>query len=125
MKRSAGVTVIAVVALLGSVLAMCFGVLTGVMAFVMPRPASAPGLPPTAMLVMGGAIYFLPGVWGLLSGIGLIRLKNWARISTIVFGALLILLGGFSAVMMRNKWSGGSSSVFSSELAAWSLARST
>ena len=100
MKRSAGVTVVAVVSLLGSVLALCFGVLTGVMAFVMPRPASAPGLPPTAMLVTAGVIYFLPGVWGLLSGIGLIRLKNWARISTIVFGSLLIMVGGFTGVMV-------------------------
>src|ERR1039457_4574880 len=31
----------------------------------------------------------------------------------------------FSAVMIRIKWSGGSSSVLSRELAAWSLARST
>jgi hypothetical protein len=98
MKRSAGVTVIAVVSLLGSVLALCLGVLTGVMAFVMPLPASPP--PPPAMLAAAGAVYFLPGVWGLVSGVGLIRLKNWARISTIVFGVLMILGGGFTAVMM-------------------------
>src|SRR5580765_202700 len=98
MKRSAGVTVIAVVSLLGSVLAMCFGVLSGAMAFLAPRRESGP--PPTALLVIAGAVYFLPGVWGLVSGIGLIKLKNWARISTIVFGVLLILAGGFTAVMV-------------------------
>jgi hypothetical protein len=97
MKRSAGVTVTAIVSLLGSALAVCFGILTGVLPFVMSQTASEP--PPTGLLVIAGAVYFLPGVWGLLSGIGLIRLKNWARISTIVFGALLILFGGFTAVM--------------------------
>jgi hypothetical protein len=105
MKRSAGVTTIAIVSLLGSALALCMGVLTGVMAFLIPRSTSP--APPAAALAVAGAFYFLPGVWGLLSGIGLIRLKNWARISAIVFGVLLLLAGAFTAVMTAIMWKAG------------------
>src|SRR5436190_21914152 len=97
MNRSAGVTAIAIVTLLGSALAVCVGVLTGVAAFMMPRSEPAP--PAAPLFAVAIVVYILPGIWGLLSGIGLLRLKNWARISTIVFGALLILFGGFSVVM--------------------------
>jgi hypothetical protein len=43
-------------------------------------------------------MYFLPSIWGIVTGIGLWRLKNWARISIIVFSILLILMSGFAAL---------------------------
>src|SRR5262252_7423540 len=97
MQRSAGVTALAIVALLGSALVICVGLLTGVAAFSIPR--SQPALSAAPVFAVAIVVYVLPGIWGLLSGIGLLRLKNWARISTIAFGALLILLGGFSVAM--------------------------
>jgi hypothetical protein len=39
-----------------------------------------------------------PAIWGLASGIGLIRAWRWARISMLLFGALLALLCAFPAV---------------------------
>lgn len=109
MRRSAGVTAIAVVSLLGSVLVMCLGVSSAAAVFLVPRSTSSPSspVPPAALLVVAGAFYFLPGVWGLVSGIGLIRLRNWARISTIVFGVLLILFGILTAVMMAIMFASG------------------
>lgn len=48
---------------------------------------------------MGAAfVYTLPAVWGVATSIGLFRLKNWARISMIVFSVLLVLMSGFGAL---------------------------
>ena len=97
MKRSVGVTVIAVLALLGSVLTLLMGILTAVFAVVAPLPTQrefpAPPVFFKVMLLAASLICVLPAVWGILTSIGLFRLKNWARISTIVFSVLLILMG--------------------------------
>ncbi len=96
MKRSLGVTVIAVFTLLGSLLALLMGILTAVFAVVAPLPAQRefPASPAffKAMLLAASLVYILPAVWGILTSIGLLRLKNWARVSTIVFSVLLILM---------------------------------
>jgi hypothetical protein len=39
--------------------------------------------------------YALPAVWGIVTAVGLLGLRNWARISTIVFSVLLIIFGAF------------------------------
>jgi hypothetical protein len=39
--------------------------------------------------------YLLPAAWGITTSIGLFRLRNWARISIIVFAALLAIFGLF------------------------------
>jgi len=104
MKRSAGVTVIVVLSMLGSVLTFAMGILMLVVMIVAPVSHSNqfPG-PPIffkMMLLFASLMYLLPAVWGIVTGIGLWRLKNWARISIIVFSVLLILTGGFSGLMM-------------------------
>ncbi len=38
-------------------------------------------------------------VWGIATSIGLFRLREWARISIIVFSVLLILMSGFCGLM--------------------------
>lgn len=96
MQRSAGVSTIAIVALMGSILILAAGLLTVGFALVMPqfppRP-DRPALHPAAFLLFGSLTYVLPGIWGVVSGIGLWRLRNWARISTIVFAILAGICG--------------------------------
>jgi hypothetical protein len=103
MKRSAGVTVIAVLALVGSAFTLLVGVGMLVAVAIVPAPESTefPGSPMLfrIILVFASLMYLLPAAWGIFTGIGLLRLKNWARISTIVFSVLLILMGGFTALM--------------------------
>jgi hypothetical protein len=103
MKRSAGVTTIVVLSLLGSVLTFAMGILTLVLMIMAPAPRSGqfPGSPVffKVMLLWASLMYLLPAVWGIVTGIGLWRLKNWARVSMIVFSVLLILMGGFSGLM--------------------------
>lgn len=103
MKRSAGVTVIAVLALVGSAFTLLVGVGMLVAVAIVPAPESTefPGSPMLfrIILVFASLMYLLPAARGIFTGIGLLRLKNWARISTIVFSVLLILMGGFTALM--------------------------
>jgi hypothetical protein len=105
MNRSAGVTANAVIALLGSVLTMALGALMFVaMVFALQSTPTAPPkdfpLPAVylkAFMMLMPLVYVLPAIWGICTGIGLLRLKNWARISIIVFGGLLAFFGVFGA----------------------------
>jgi hypothetical protein len=104
MKRSAGVTVIAMLALLGSAFIFAMGVLMLVVMSIGPDLHSnqLPGTSPVFMKTFFAAmslVYFLPAIWGLVTGIGLWRLKNWARLSTIVFSVLLLLGAGFGGLI--------------------------
>ncbi|MGD0507410.1 MAG: hypothetical protein ABSA27_06420 [Terriglobales bacterium] len=103
MQRSVGVTVIVILSLLGSAFTFAMGILMLVVMIMAPVSRSNP-LPasPTffkVMLLLASLVYLLPAVWGIVTGIGLWRLKNWARISIIVFSFLLILMGAFSGLM--------------------------
>jgi hypothetical protein len=104
MTRSTGVTVISILSLLGSLLTLAMGLLVlGVMVFVPSGHAQQfPGSPATFKVLMAAAslVYLLPAIWGIATAIGLWRLKNWARISIIVFSVLLILMGGFTGLIM-------------------------
>src|SRR5438270_8143645 len=74
------------------------------MAFAMivaTPPANDPRLPPmffTAMRVVLPLFYALPAVWGIVTAVGLLQLKNWARISAIVFSVLLMVFGAFGVL---------------------------
>lgn len=103
MKRSVGVTVIVILSMLGSVFTFAIGILMLVVMIVAPvsRSDQFPVSPVffKVMLVIASLLYLLPAVWGIVTGIGLWRLKNWARVSIIVFSVLLILIGGFSGLI--------------------------
>jgi len=102
MKRSAGVTVIAVLSLIGSGLTLLFAILMAALAALIPVPTTGEvPLPPAffrGILAGVSLMYGLLAVWGIASGVGLLKLKNWARISTIVFSLLLLIVGTFSAL---------------------------
>ena len=98
MNRSVGVTVIAILVLIGSALVLGMGalVLIGALAgSAGPAPNNFPGSPMffRTFILMIPLIYILPAIWGIVTGVGLLQLKNWARISIIVFSVLLLLVG--------------------------------
>jgi hypothetical protein len=103
MKRSVGVTVIAILSLIGSALMFVMGILLLVVMALAPasRSNSFPGSPMLfrIILVFAALAYMLPAIWGILTGIGLWRLKNWARLSIIVFAVLLSIMGGFTGLV--------------------------
>jgi hypothetical protein len=112
MKRSAGVTVIAILSLIGSAFALLMGVLialSGLLASA-SNPSEFPGSPVflKAMLVVIALFYALLAAWGIATAIGLFRLKKWARISIIIFSSLLSLMsacglvGGLAITFLPN-----------------------
>ncbi len=98
-NRSAGITVVAILALIGSALLLAIAGFMAIAMIAAPTPPqNDPRLPPgffNVFRVVLTLIYALPAVWGIVSAVGLLQLKNWARISTIVFS---ILLMGFGAL---------------------------
>lgn len=100
MKRSIGVTISAVVTVLGSVLTALFGVLI-LVSFNLSR-GGRPDMPPYASvagLAIAGLLLVL-AAWGVTTAIGLIRLRRWARVSILVFSVLMVLTFGSTAVVM-------------------------
>ena len=89
-QRSAAVMASGVIAILGS-LVTAIGILIGMMGLLLssryPNPMdSMPGLRATTAAIMG--IFFAVTIWGAFSGVGLIRLRNWARVSVLVWSGI-------------------------------------
>ena len=95
-NRSASVTVAAVVALLGSLfLLLCFTV--AFFAFLLVKlPGPTSEVSPfvrNAMLATQGFMMCL-SLFGFATSIGLIYLRNWARISILIWAGMLVFFGG-------------------------------
>src|ERR1700730_18663103 len=98
--RSGAVTAAAVVAILGSIL-LLLGAVFGLLGVVMMQNMPAnPGAeqPPELRYAgfIGVAFIAAGGIWGLASGIGLLRYRNWARISTLVWSGLAVAFCGLA-----------------------------
>ena len=95
---------IAVLALVGSSFTLLMGFLIAAVMVFVPLPAQPDmPVPPAALkgiMALSSLFYILPAIWGIASGIGLLRLRNWARVSAIVFAVLLILISAFSGLML-------------------------
>src|SRR5215471_18484574 len=101
-KPSAGITASAVVALLGSVIAILFGGLIGLSGLTVLTSSAAPppgqALPSIAVVAIMAAVEFGFGAWGIASAVGVLRLKNWARVCFLIFGGLLAFFSFCTAV---------------------------
>lgn len=100
MRRSASVTVVAVLSLLGSLLTLAMGLLMA-LALVITGKSNPALKEPIALVGALMGMFFLigPAIWGLATSIGLFKLKNWARLSILVFSVLLVLGGVCGAPM--------------------------
>jgi hypothetical protein len=87
MSRPVGVTASAIVAILGSILALLFAAGAVASLFI---ETTQPQPPNSAQLVIAGVamISALAGI-GIWTSIGLFRLRSWARTSTLVFAGFL------------------------------------
>jgi hypothetical protein len=97
-NRSAGITIIAILQIIGSALLLAMSAFMAFAMIMAAPPGNDPRLPPmffTAMRVVLPLFYALPAVWGIVTAIGLLQLKNWARISTIIISILLMVFGAF------------------------------
>ncbi len=95
-NRSVSVTFAAVVAILVSLfLLLCCSL--AFLAFLLVKlPGNASEVPPfvrNTMLATQGFMMCL-SLFGIATGIGLIYLRNWARISILIWGGMLVFFGG-------------------------------
>jgi hypothetical protein len=97
-NRSAGITVIAILQIIGSALLLAMSAFMAFAMIMAAPPGNNPRLPRmffTAIRVVLPLFYALPAVWGIVTAVGLLQLKNWARISTIIISILLMVFGAF------------------------------
>src|ERR1035441_6384091 len=95
MKRPVGVVLTAVVQVLGSLLVLIASVLMLFIPVLMrgtPRP-TPPSPMETQILYGAAAVYGFFAVLGFLTAIGVFRLKNWARYSTLIFAGFVVVMG--------------------------------
>jgi hypothetical protein len=101
MKRSISVTLVGVLAFLGSLFtltAVVFGAVVLAFSSASNPDMSVPGAKAAGLI--GVAFIVLLSIWGIATGIGVFFLKRWALISIIIFGIFLIFVGFFGAVVM-------------------------
>lgn len=89
-ERSAAVTAAGVVAIIGSVVTV-LGVLFGLFGLLIASrlPSGPQSLPAARTLALATMALFLGvAVFGIFTGVGLLRFKNWARISALVWAGI-------------------------------------
>jgi hypothetical protein len=97
MKRSGGVTAAAIVLFLGSGLLLLFMLLSFLGGLLM---SSQLQLPPEARYgqLTGLVFYFVFAAWGIATGVGILQLRPWARISILVMSGVAICFCAFGAL---------------------------
>jgi ABC-type antimicrobial peptide transport system permease subunit len=99
MRRPAGVTIAAVAVFIGSGLTLLSGALTIFALAVLPATDSTPAFARGAGLIM--SIFMLGlAAWGIATGINLLQLREWSRISIMVFSGLLLVMAVPGLLMM-------------------------
>jgi hypothetical protein len=95
-KASVSVLVSGILAILGSAFSI-FGIAIGILGLSLaPQPETGPMVPAyvKSIALVSMLIFLVMAVFGVITGIGLIRLKNWARISIIAFSGITVFFGG-------------------------------
>lgn len=97
MKRSIGITLSAVASILGSLLMLA---LSGLTVFTGITQRAEPAMDSTARLgVLFSSLFTLAfATWGIVTAVGLFRLRPWARWSILIFSALLAVIAGFGGL---------------------------
>ena len=98
--RSSAVDAAAIVLFVGS----AFALLLAVMMLLIPSGPlqSAAALPLRGTLIGMGVVYVLVAVWGVITGVGVIKRRPWGRIlmiATAAIGAAFSVLGSFGAII--------------------------
>jgi hypothetical protein len=94
MSRSTGITVSAVVVIIGSTFTVLCGAMMVLASFLALNSNRAADAPVNLRYILGieAVVTFAFGGWGLASGIGLLKTKEWAGISTLVYAAILVFI---------------------------------
>jgi hypothetical protein len=109
LKRLSGVIIAAVLLILGSLFQLLMAVLTGFSAFVvhdgLPHatnsrvPTAQPAWLPWFLLAISAVCVGL-AAWGIITSVGLFRMRRWARYSVQIIGGTLLVFGIPGMLMM-------------------------
>jgi hypothetical protein len=96
MARTVGIVFSVVMVFTIELVAFCFGVLMMSMAI-----SNTPGTRDFESYPIPAATVFIGlGGWGIASGLGIVKMREWARISMLAFGAILFAIAAFGALEM-------------------------
>jgi len=92
MSRSTGITVSGIVILTGSAFTLFMGAMMVLASVILMKSSSAANVRAISgvVMVVEAVMFFGFGGWGVASGIGLLKRKQWARISTLVYAGILV-----------------------------------
>jgi hypothetical protein len=101
-KPSVAVLVSGILAILGSAFAILVSAFTLAALYLIPLPPTAPVTPSYVRSIASVSMLIFLGiaVFGIFTGIGLIRLRNWARISILIFSGLTVFFGGTALLVL-------------------------
>jgi hypothetical protein len=101
-KPSVAVLVSGLLANLGSAFAILASAFTLAALNLIPLPPTAPVTPSYVGSIANVSMLIFLGiaVFGIFTGIGLIQLRNWARISILVFSGLTVFFGGTALLVL-------------------------
>jgi hypothetical protein len=91
--RWIGIRVSAGFSILGSLLVLLLPIALLGVAFFEPPSAESGPIPLKALAVLMTVMFAALSAWGIATGVGIFRRAPWARISTVVFAALLTVMG--------------------------------
>lgn len=101
MARSGGITFSAVVVFLGSSCTALFGIFAAFGFIVATLSGNRPQTSVIKVMMAIDVVIFLGlAGWGIATGVGLIRLKRWARISLLIFSGLLAAISSCTVIVM-------------------------
>jgi uncharacterized membrane protein YuzA (DUF378 family) len=91
MRRSAGITISAVIIFVGSAFTLLCAALMTMMAVLGPRINPRQQVVEPMGFLMGITLLYLGlTAWGTATGVGLLMRREWARISLLIFGVFLL-----------------------------------
>jgi hypothetical protein len=99
MRRPVGVTASAIVAFLGSTLAIIVAPVVVAAVFFQPPQASQASAPPAAPMLLSGLMFAVLGGVGIWTAVDLFRLRSWARTSMLVFAGFIGVGSLFTMLM--------------------------
>ena len=99
MKRSAGVTISAVAVLLGCGVALVATAFLALGLAEMAVNSAAPQIPKSFGVIVVFVLLVM-AAWGIATGINLLHLREWARMSMLAFSGLLLVISVPGILMM-------------------------
>src|ERR1700739_3107151 len=99
--RSNSVIAAAVIGILASLLAILSTIAAIVGLSVMP-PGNVAAIPPFAKSMVVAMMVLFAGlaIFGIFTSVGVLRLKNWARISMLIWGGVMAIFCGLALVFV-------------------------